>query len=176
MSQPVNDLLNELTPDEWRIVVSLVEAIATSDEAECPVCRRQIDRGLLADHIPHCRDFSPLRTRRLEVVDGRGQPVAVLGELHHPPAASTVGLALLDGDGMERAVLSLDHEGPKLEMTAEERTALLFGVNDPGPEVEPGTYLLLLDTNGDPVQSWRVDSAGRLTVATAGAESEADHG
>ena len=177
MPEPHDDLLNELTPAEWRLVVSLVEAIATSDEGECPVCHRQIDRAMLAEHIAHCRDFSTVRTRRLDIVAGDGTVLATVGELTRPPAMPLVGLALLDGTGLERAVLALDHEGPKLEMASNGgNKAAVLGVNDDAGEVEASTYLTLFDREGKPIQSWQVDAAGRLAKLTAEAESEADHG
>lgn len=165
MPEHTSDLLNELTPAEWRLVVSLVEALATSDEAECPVCCRQTDRAGLAEHMTHCRDFQTVRTRRLEVVDAGGQVRAVVGELDHPPAKSTVGLALLDPTGRERAVLALDHEGPQLEMTGQEKdTALLLGVDDEKCEVEQSTYLVLFDGTAAPAAVWRVNAEGKLLV------------
>ena len=173
MPEPHDDLLNELTPAEWRLVVQLVEAIATSDEGECPICRRQIDRAMLAEHITHCRDFTVTRTRRLEVVDAKGQVRAIVGELDHPPAKSTVGIALLEPSGRERAVLALDHEGPQLEMTGQEKnTALLLGVDDESCEVELSTYFVLFDGTAAPAAAWRVNSKGKLLTFTATDEGD----
>ncbi|HVF74597.1 MAG TPA: hypothetical protein VM938_06070 [Acidimicrobiales bacterium] len=167
-----DDLLNELTPAEWRLVVSLVEALATSDEAECPVCRRQIDRVSLAEHLASCRDSSVTRTRRLEVVDANGRVRLLVGQLDHPPAPSTVGLALLDETGHERAVLSLEPEGPQLELTSQgHNTAVLLGVADPGGEVDANTYLVLFDHEATPAAAWRVNAAGKLLVFAASTET-----
>lgn len=167
MPELPDELLNELTPAEWRLVVSLVEAIATSDEGTCPTCHRQVDRTHLAEHIEGCHDTPVLRTRRLEIVDDRGRPCAVLGEL---PKRSeyhrTVGLALLDPDGKERVVLALDHEGVQLEFIRQGNTVLLLGIEDDGPETAADTFLLLMDRNGVPVQSWRVAADGELVAYT----------
>jgi uncharacterized protein (DUF1778 family) len=160
-----DDLLNELTPGEWRLVVSLVEAIATSDEGECPICHRQVDRSNLAEHMTACRDFSTVRIHRLEVVDRNGRLVLVVGELDRPRADPAVGVALIDArTGAERAVLALNADGPHLEAMAEGNVVAAFGVNDPGGEVLPGVYLVPAGFDGARALGWSVDPDGLVTV------------
>lgn len=166
-----DDLLNELTPAEWRLVVQLVEAIATSDEGECPICHHLVDRSGLAEHMGACRDFSTVRTRRLEVVDQNGRTLAVIGELDRPADDPAVGVALLDGrTGTERAVLALTPGGPHLEMAAEGNVVAAFGVNDPGGDLLAGVCLTLSDFSGAPVARWWVSPDGDLDATNPRAE------
>lgn len=109
----------------------------------------------------------PIQTTRLEIVDSQGRPCAVLGEL---PGRSdrhrTVGLTLLDPDGKERMVLALDHEGVQFEFVRQGNTALMLVVEDEGLETAADTFLLMMDTAGAPVQSWRVTADGELVAYT----------
>jgi hypothetical protein len=97
-----------------------------------------------------------IQTRCIEVVGADGRVRAILGELARPETEA-FGLALLDETGEERVVLVLDEDGSHLEFTNSARNvALTLGVSEAGGEAEPGSYLLLMDTDGVPVRWWRV--------------------
>lgn len=115
-------------------------------------------------------DEQVVRTRRLEVLDARGNPRLVMGDLGGSAQPDEVfGLAVLDRNGRHRAWLSLDAAGVTLSFDRTGNAVLELGVHDDeGESVAGGVYLQLSDVEGRPAVGWRVDDDGAVVMRMAG--------
>ncbi|MHB8665654.1 MAG: hypothetical protein ACYDH6_23470 [Acidimicrobiales bacterium] len=103
-----------------------------------------------------------IRTRRLEVVDSGGRLRAVLGDRAEGPLGQSVfGLGLVGVDGTEWVSLTTDAAGTCLSFAraGNEVTVMRVEISD---EDGSGSYLLLLDPNGDPTFGWRIGMDGNV--------------
>lgn len=115
-------------------------------------------------------DHDVVRTRRLEVLDARGTPRIVVGDLAGSPGSGEVfGLAVLDRSGRHRAWLSLDGNGVNLCFDRNGNAVLELGVHDDeGEAVEGGAYVQLSDVDGRPALGWSVDDDGAVLLRVVG--------
>ena len=117
-------------------------------------------------------DAGVVRTRRVEVVDERGRPRLVLGDIGNPERPGEVfGIAVVDPAGHHRAWLALDDSGAALVFDRTGNAVAELGVDDgTGEALMTGAYFHLCDLDGRPVVGWRVDDDGEATVRTGGGE------
>lgn len=114
-------------------------------------------------------DEQVIRTRRIEVVDGRGRIRAVLGDLSGSAQPEEVfGIALVDLDGHHRAWLAIDEHGTVLAFDRSGNAVLELGVDEGGEAVAHGAYVQLSDADGNPALGWRVDDEGGVVMRVAG--------
>lgn len=161
--------VSRLTPDERQDVMRQVAALTGSVEVECPGCGRPGLRRSLGTHLRYCIP-AVVRTRRLEVVDGDGAPLVVIGELD-----GETGIALRDALGRTRTTLAL-HEGDAfLRLEVEGNQVVNLGA-DSGeyPDHEPGVRFMLAGFDGIPVRLWRVSPEGEVVESTGGVEGVSD--
>lgn len=113
-------------------------------------------------------DDGVIRTRRIEVLDGKGRPRVVLGDLSGgAPPEQVFGLALLDQDGRQRAWLAIHDHGATLAFDRVGNTVLELGVDDGEEAMTPGVYVQFSDDDGRPALGWRVDGDGEVVAQDA---------
>lgn len=98
-----------------------------------------------------------LRVQRLEVVDGEGRLLVVIGDIGGG-RLEQAGIAVYDQQPSERATLAVDECGPSLSFSLRGDDALVIGVDDPETHaMHPGPFLELLSRDGEVARGWRVD-------------------
>lgn len=150
--------ISRLTPDERRTVTHQVETMATSLEAQCPVCRLYVVRPSLPAHLERC--LPPvIRTRRLEVLARDGTVSAVVGDV-----GGEIGLALRDELGLDRLTIKHGRFGSAMAWHVGGTEVIALGLETAeGEDALPGIYFVLAGFDGVPALGWRVSDTGEVT-------------
>jgi hypothetical protein len=111
---------------------------------------------------PYDSPAEVVQAKRFELVDDFGVVPAVLGNLTLEADEDFYpGLSLRSAEGIERVALLVHPGGPDLEFIAAGNVVAAVGHMDiEGSHPDPGTRLVLCDSDGRPVVGWKVDSKG----------------